>query len=203
MPYVVLLLCLLISACQLKATRSSAHASQVTAPDSVIQKVKAEGWLEKDCNVSRRLMNHQQFKDCVLVDAALLKPFDPSRADEFGKDYDPQKYYTCRKDRVTSRGDVSCHIYKLVRDEPEPVWPYPDVPPVKWPEAPEKSVYYPGISREDYFRALCESESGEFIYKTVKGVEGVYQIRPQYPERSMYMRDPYVMEDPYGFDVIE
>ncbi len=171
--------------------------------EALINKIKQTGWLEQDCNIGRISMKQADFKECVIVDAALLPPLDPSKRDHFGKDYDPEKYLDCRLNKARSRGDQTCHIYKLRRNEPEPVWPYPDAPPVQWPEPPEKSVYYPGISREEYFKALCQSEAGEFIYETVENVEGVYQIRPRNPERGIEMRDPYVMEDPFGFDIGE
>jgi hypothetical protein len=171
--------------------------------EALINKIKQTGWLEQDCNIGRISMKQADFKECVIVDAALLPPLDPSKRDHFGKDYDPEKYLDCRLNKARSRGDQTCHIYKLRRNEPEPVWPYPDAPPVQWPEPPEKSVYYPGISREEYFKALCQSEAGEFIYETVENVEGVYQIRPRNPERGIEMRDPYVMEDPFGFDISE
>jgi len=79
-------------------------------------------------------------------------------------------------------------------------WPYSDVAPPKLPEAPQQSTYRPGMSQRDYFQALCEREAGEFIYKTVDDVEGIYQIRPRH-----YARDPidlhsqYALEDPYGY----
>jgi len=188
-----------LAACQTQISRTTARGNPVEADPVLVQKVLDKGWLDKDCNVGRVSMNHNDFKDCVLVDAALLKPFDSNQPDNFGKDYDPAAYYKCRVKNPTSRGEKSCHIYKLVRDEPEPVWPYPDVPAIEWPAAPEKPVYKPGMDRREYFKALCDSEAGKFIYRTVENVDGVYQIRPQYPERPMYMQDPFVMEDPYGF----
>lgn len=171
--------------------------------DALIEKIRQTGWLEKDCNIGRISMKQADFRECVIVDAALLPPLDPEKRDHFGKDYDPEKYLDCRLNKARSRGDQTCHIYKLRRNEPEPVWPYPDAPPIQWPEPPKESVYYPGISREEYFKALCQSEAGEFIYETVENVEGIYQIRPRNPERGIEMRDPYVMEDPFGFDSSE
>lgn len=82
-------------------------------------------------------------------------------------------------------------------------WPYPEVPAFKWPDAPKETVYRSGMSSKDYFEALCKAEAGEFIYKTVENVEGVYQIRPRHNESDDAMKDRYVMEDPYGYDVVE
>lgn len=87
-----------------------------------------------------------------------------------------------------------------IYDEPY-YWPYPNVAPPKLPEAPKDSSYRPGMSQRDYFNTLCEREAGEFIYKTVDNVEGIYQIRPRH-----YARDPvdlhsqYALEDPYGYE---
>ncbi len=196
---VFLACCIVFAGCTGMAPRPKDKGNPITADPELIQKITSKGWLENHCNVGFVSMKKKDYQDCVLVDAALLKPFNPERADFFGKDYDPEKYYHCRV--KSSRGDMSCLQYKLVRDEPDPVWPYPDAPPIQWPEPPEEQVYYPGISREDYFRGLCKAEAGKFIYRTVDNVEGVYQVRPQYPERSLQMKDPYVMEDPYGFSV--
>ena len=32
-----------------------------------------------------------------------------------------------------------------------------------------------------YFEHKCETDAGEFIYKTVENVEGLYQMRPRDP----------------------
>jgi hypothetical protein len=50
-----------------------------------------------------------------------------------------------------------------------------------------------------YFDHLCETEAGEFIYKTVDNVEGLYQMRPRDP-RDYFdrMRAGDVPEDPFG-----
>jgi hypothetical protein len=69
------------------------------------------------------------------------------------------------------------------------------------PEAPKESVYRPWMTKKQYFEALCKSEVGEFIYKTVDGVEGIYQIRPRALEKGdMRQEDRYVLEDPYGYE---
>ncbi|MFO1386566.1 MAG: hypothetical protein U1F55_10410 [Chitinivorax sp.] len=73
-------------------------------------------------------------------------------------------------------------------------WPYPDVPPVKWPEAPNPpTLAKTGMSGKEYFQALCEREAGWFIYRTVEDVEGLYIVRPRGEEDS-----DYHLADPYG-----
>jgi hypothetical protein len=81
------------------------------------------------------------------------------------------------------------------------VFPYPDkVPPPKWPEAPADSGYKDGMTAKDYFEHLCKAEAGEFIYKTVENVEGIYQMRPRELATDKMLQDRYFLEDPYGHD---
>jgi hypothetical protein len=50
-----------------------------------------------------------------------------------------------------------------------------------------------------YFDHLCKTEAGEFIYKTVDNVEGLYQMRPRDPSDYFdRMRAGDVPEDPFG-----
>lgn len=79
------------------------------------------------------------------------------------------------------------------------VFPYPDkVPSPKWPEAPADSGYRPGISAQEYFEHLCKTEAGEFIYKTIENIEGIYQMRPREHVTDKMRMDRYFLEDPYG-----
>ena len=50
-----------------------------------------------------------------------------------------------------------------------------------------------------YFQHKCETDAGEFIYRTVDNVEGLYQMRPRDP-RDYFDRLRYgdIPEDPYG-----
>ncbi|HMS82055.1 MAG TPA: hypothetical protein PKD12_00205 [Nitrospira sp.] len=62
---------------------------------------------------------------------------------------------------------------------------------------PEDSGYKPGMTPEQYFEHLCKTEAGEFIYKTVENVEGIYQMRPRYQAPAV-ANHLYAIEDPYG-----
>ncbi len=56
-----------------------------------------------------------------------------------------------------------------------------------------------GETAEAYFNYRCEKDAGEFIYRTVENVEGVFQMRPR--EKGEYfsrLRNGDLMEDPYG-----
>lgn len=44
---------------------------------------------------------------------------------------------------------------------------------------PADSGYKPGMTPQEYFDHLCKTEAGEFIYKTVENVEGLYMMRPR------------------------
>lgn len=62
---------------------------------------------------------------------------------------------------------------------------------------PEDSGYKPGMTSQEYFDHLCKTEAGEFIYKTVESVEGLYMMRPRKdpPSASNHL---YALEYPYG-----
>jgi len=64
---------------------------------------------------------------------------------------------------------------------------------------PEDSGYKPGMTPEQYFEHLCKTEAGEFIYKTVENVEGLYMMRPRKEATDYELEHLYAMEDPYGY----
>jgi len=48
----------------------------------------------------------------------------------------------------------------------------------------------------EYFQHLCKTEAGEYIFKTVDKVEGLYQMRPMPKRTEALMYDRYGFEDP-------
>jgi len=62
-----------------------------------------------------------------------------------------------------------------------------------------KDIYKPGMSSAEYFKALCEAEAGEFIFKTVDNVDRVFDLRPRRLVRNYEYQHLFVMEDPYGY----
>lgn len=48
----------------------------------------------------------------------------------------------------------------------------------------------------EYFQHLCNTEAGEYIFKTVDKVEGLYQMRPMPKRTEELMKDRYGFEDP-------
>jgi hypothetical protein len=63
---------------------------------------------------------------------------------------------------------------------------------------PEDSGYKPGMTPQEYFEHLCKTEAGEFIYKTVENVEGLYMMRLRKRTTDYELEHLYALEDPYG-----
>ena len=58
---------------------------------------------------------------------------------------------------------------------------------------------YRGFSRKEYFQHKCGTEAGEFIYRTVENVEGVFQMRSREPRDLIArLRRGDIPEDPWG-----
>lgn len=171
--------------------------SDIVKPTDVssIPASELEKWLRADC---RFRGNRPLYEACARTIASRLPAFDNARSDHFGEKYSPNKYLECRlKSHVA---DVGCDRYALVRKENPIYWPNPKVAMPKLPDAPKESVYRPWMTKKQYFEALCKAEAGEFIYKTVDNVEGIYQIRPRASEKDdLRQEDRYVLEDPYGY----
>ena len=193
---VVFILVLLLTLFSVTACTSQT-VKYTPPPAELVAKIQATNWLENMDNGGNTCsyggMSLQERRDCAWVEGSLLPPLDSTKRQHFGQLYDPKKYAQCRIDDPTI-GD--CNIYKLRRIEQDPVWPYPDVPAIKWPQAPEKETYKRGMSSKEYFDALCEAEAGQFIYRTVENVEGIYQVRPRVVQQGAQLKDRYVMEDP-------
>lgn len=61
-----------------------------------------------------------------------------------------------------------------------------------------KDVYKPGMTSEAYFKALCEAEAGEFIFKTVENVTGIHEMRPAQNPDDYQLMHLYANEGPTG-----
>jgi hypothetical protein len=154
----------------------------------------ASQWQGVDCD---KILDYPQaeYERSSQCEAAQLPPLDPARREYFGGEYSPRKYLECKL--RSAKNNTDCDIYKLRRAENPEYWPYPDAPKPKWPEAPKESVYKTGMNSKQYFEALCKAEAGEFIYKTVENVEGIYQIRPL-TRLEDQNDDLYITEASYG-----
>lgn len=63
---------------------------------------------------------------------------------------------------------------------------------------PADSGYRPAMTSKQYFDHLCRTEAGEFIFKTVKNVEGLMILRPRPFATDEMLMDRYALEDPFG-----
>ena len=94
--------------------------------------------------------------------------------------------------------DTACDILKLKPADPLATEEGRFAHSIKIPNpVPADSGYKPGMTPEAYFAHLCKAEAGEFIYKTVESVEGIYQMRPR-TDPPLGANHLYVWEDPYG-----
>lgn len=99
--------------------------------------------------------------------------------------------------------NTACDILKLKPADPLATEEGRFAHSIKIPNpVPEDSGYKPGMTPEQYFDHLCKTEAGEFVYKTVENVEGIYQLRPRESAKNDYLLEHlYAMEDPYGLAV--
>ena len=61
---------------------------------------------------------------------------------------------------------------------------------------PADSGYKPGMSADEYFLLLCEKEAGDFVFKTVENVEGLYFARPPKRPTDQDLMDRWKLENP-------
>lgn len=99
--------------------------------------------------------------------------------------------------------DTACNILKLKPADPMATEEGRFAHSIKIPNpVPEDSGYRPGMTPGQYFDHLCKTEAGEFIYKTVEGVDGLYQMRPRESAKNDNLLEHlHAMEDPYGLAV--
>ncbi|TKB60857.1 MAG: hypothetical protein E8D48_11850 [Nitrospira sp.] len=95
--------------------------------------------------------------------------------------------------------DTACNILKLKPADPMATEEGRFAHSIKIPNpVPEDSGYRPGMTPEQYFDHLCKTEAGEFIYKTVENVDGLYMMRPRKRATDDELQHLYILEDPYG-----
>lgn len=105
----------------------------------------------------------------------------------------------CAKTKLKPN-DRSCDRLKLKPADPLATEEGRFAHSIKIPNpVPLDSGYKPGMTSQEYFEHLCKTEAGEFIYKTVENVEGVYMIRPREHASDYIQEHLYAMEDPYGY----
>jgi hypothetical protein len=71
---------------------------------------------------------------------------------------------------------------------------------IKLPDSVPTASYYPWwLGQDRYFEFLCKHEAGEWVFRTVDNVEGVFQMRPRQVATTEEFEDRFAMEDPYGY----
>lgn len=100
--------------------------------------------------------------------------------------------------------EVKWTQFVAVEGQPEPV-------PAQWVSTPEgrfahsikvpnpvpkDSGYRKGMTSEDYFHHLCNTEAGEFVFRNVQNVRGLVQLRPMGRASDDEMRSRYALEHP-------
>jgi hypothetical protein len=104
----------------------------------------------------------------------------------------------CAK-RKLERNEVCGEVAKLKPADPLATEEGRFAHSIKIPNpVPADSGYKPGMTPEQYFDHLCKTEAGEFIYKTVENVEGIYMMRPRLRATDYEFQHLYALEDPYG-----
>jgi hypothetical protein len=91
------------------------------------------------------------------------------------------------------------HAYEKLPPERIP-WYFPDprVPPPRFPPAHPDANYKEGMTPLQYFEHLCRLEAGEFISRTVEGVDGIYLLRPRFEPNNWLIWQREAMEDPFS-----
>jgi len=114
----------------------------------------------------------QQFRDIMAdIDAQCRK-------DKMGPYLDPNDPHYIDKRPITD-----CDILKVKPADPLATEEGRFAYSIKLPAPHDKlkAEYRPGMGAETYFKSLCEKDAGEWVFKTVEGVEGVFQGRNYQP----------------------
>jgi hypothetical protein len=97
-------------------------------------------------------------------------------------------------------GETGCDPLKLKPADPLATEEGRFAHSIKIPNPVSKdSGYKPGMTPQEYFEHLCKTEAGEFIYKTVENVEGIYMMRPRNQATDYHQEHLYALEDPFGY----
>lgn len=117
------------------------------------------------------------------------------REEKKGPYLDPKDPQYKEKRRYTD-----CDILRLKPEDPlsTPEGRFAHSIKLPSPHDMPKDVWRAGMTGEEYFKALCEAEAGEWVFRTVEGVEGVLALRPRKRADDYTYQHLYVMEDPYG-----
>jgi hypothetical protein len=107
----------------------------------------------------------------------------------------------CATRKHVEPGDVSCEILNLKPFDPLATEEGRFAHAIRLPPPHDKPkiVYRKGMKPEEYFKALCDAEAGEFIFRTVDNVDGILQMRRREQATDNMLMHLYALEDPYGY----
>ena len=134
---------------------------------------------------------------CVMLFLNLSGCSEPTVGQQF-RDIMAEIDAKCRKEgigpylspdeppRSRKRTDSSCDILKIKPADPLATEEGRFAYSINLPPPHDKPIveYRKGMSAERYFKALCEKEAGEFVFRTVEGVDGIKIMRP-FPPQSL------------------
>jgi hypothetical protein len=104
---------------------------------------------------------------------------------------------SCATPKRRSPNDVTCNFLKMKPADPLATEEGRFAHSIQIPNpVPSDSGYKPGMSSQEYFDHLCKTEAGDFIFRTVENVKGVFQMRPHPEPTDQEIRHLYALEDP-------
>jgi len=137
----------------------------------------------------------------ALLSAALISSCTIAQTpgERFRKTIDERKRYCAAHEM--RRGETTCDILKLGAPDPLLTREGRFAHSIKLPATADarRASYRAGMTSEEYFKDLCEREAGEFIFRTVDGVDGIKRMRPRSLATHDMNQHLYAHEDPYGY----
>lgn len=161
-------------------------------------------WLKSVGNLTMTVSN----RIGTLVISLLLIMITGCAAGTFSRDETPGQHFNRVMKEFAERcaeikprpNDRSCDRLKLKPADPMTTEEGRFAHSLKIPNPlPEDSGYKPGMTPEQYFDHLCKNEAGEFIYRMVENVEGLYMMRPRKEATDYELESLFALEDPYGY----
>ena len=155
-----------------------------------------------------KMRSDQIVRGIILVGLLLVPMIVSSEAGILGKEETPgerfrkgiEKIRQACESRKLDPGEVCGEVSKLKPADPLATEEGRFAHSIKIPNpVSEDSGYKPEMTSQEYFDHLCKTEAGEFIYRTVENVEGIYMMRPRKEATDEELEHLYALEDPYGY----
>lgn len=104
---------------------------------------------------------------------------------------------SCATPKRRSPNDTACNFLKIKPADPLATEEGRIAHSIKIPNpVPEDSGYRPGMTSQEYFDHLCKTEAGDFIFRSVDNVKGIFQMRPHPEPTDEERHHLYALEDP-------